>query len=260
MKPFRPQDKRVQFEIVFRRKSFSLIELLITIAIIAILAGILLPALNSARKKAISINCISNLKNTGMIMNLYADAFDDWLVPPRGAGDESNTQWTTILCEFNTRAKVTGYLTAENTKALQIFHCPGINFMEPGGEVKGIVYQTYGLNYRLYGGVPESMRKALKRSQAGRLESGDVDTVPYARPSDTVMFADTLRFRNGQFGGCYFIFGADFSFAGAIHSRAKVNVCMLDGSARTSSVSELRTKSSFKNSYGSIYDISGAWY
>ena len=57
-----------------RAVCFTLIELLVVIAIIAILAAMLLPALSAARERARSSNCMSNLKNLGLAVFMYADA------------------------------------------------------------------------------------------------------------------------------------------------------------------------------------------
>ena len=66
----------------FRKKnSFTLIELLVVIAIIAILAGILMPALSSARARARSASCTANLKQLGLMQQQYTDFFNGYFCP-----------------------------------------------------------------------------------------------------------------------------------------------------------------------------------
>lgn len=93
--------KKLRYKKV-RKCAFTLIELLVVIAIIAILAAILLPALNSARERGRASACINNLKQMGFLVTSYADANDGTYPLANFSWDGSNWYaWPQLLKVFD---------------------------------------------------------------------------------------------------------------------------------------------------------------
>ena len=127
--------------------SFTLIELLVVIAIIAILAAILLPALNSARERGRTTSCINNLKQIGMAHETYTNDNDDWMVVIWGKNPTDHKP----ASSYNWHHWLRYYVTGQNDDG-GIYVCPTAVLPDAHEETtaSGRTYIfAYSMNYML---------------------------------------------------------------------------------------------------------------
>lgn len=166
------------------RQYFSLIELLVVIAVIAILASLLLPALNRARVTAQRVSCVSNLKQLYLPILQYIEDYAGW-VPTRcitkvgSDGVERRYAWNQWMLNIkmmnNSTADGLGYLTN-----LNLFKCPSDpNFKYENSMITKRV--SYGYNVSTFGHW-YGANGPWKQSAVSR----------FGRDSRLLVFADTV--------------------------------------------------------------------
>ena len=143
-----------------KKSRFTLIELLVVIAIIAILAAMLMPALQKARERSNVMTCLNNLKSIGSCVSMYANDFAGWPPPVTPyQGDPLNLRnyaWTLIKSQY----------AADSTQSNKgnIFKCPFHQKKRcPDGQLR-----SYGFNPGIItsrsreSARPEKMKKPSK--------------------------------------------------------------------------------------------------
>ena len=135
-----------------RKQIFTLIELLIVIAIIAILAGMLLPALNKARESARTISCVSNSSSIGKVVLFYVHDYKEYLPNPyhtgngvtgnAAAGIQSSADWY-FMNKVNDIYKIAkdNHTTDVITVTKSIYYCPSDETWK-----KSVYKSSYGVN------------------------------------------------------------------------------------------------------------------
>jgi prepilin-type N-terminal cleavage/methylation domain-containing protein/prepilin-type processing-associated H-X9-DG protein len=149
-----------------RANGFTLIELLVVIGIIAILAGLLLPALAKARERGRAVKCLNNQKQIGLGMTLYLDDFG-YYPPGHLAGF---TQWD--LCVGAYAGGKQDPLAPEARTAL--FMCPSVK----------VANTATRLNYGANPNVCREIRENVASARSGDLR----------RPSETIIVADAIQY------------------------------------------------------------------
>ena len=205
---------------------FTLIELLIVVAIIAILAGMLLPALNKARDKAMSISCLGNIRQNGSSAMHYSNDFNDYILPAETVYAGTNYPWQRNLVRLGYLSSASvwgGKEVFEMVNPSGIYRCPSVQISGALADVWALWRAcTYGQGNYIGGYVPNMSNASISNRYFSKF------TEIRKRISEVAYFGE----KSGISGASWTNFSItdDEIRAGSRHSLA-MNIYFIDGHA-----------------------------